>query len=42
VIVNNVLPTKSLRTGDDVKAQQTGQILDELAARYRSLPFKVQ
>jgi hypothetical protein len=42
VIVNNVLPTKSIRTGEDVKAQGTGQTLDELSARYRRLPFKVQ
>jgi len=42
VIVDNVLPTRTIRTGDDVKAQETGRILDELAARYLSLPFRVQ
>ena len=42
VIVNNVLPTRSIRTGDDIKAQATGEILDHLASRYRGLPFKVQ
>ena len=42
VIVNNVLPAKTIRTGEDVKAQATGEILDHLAARYRGLPFKLQ
>lgn len=42
VIVNNMLPAQTIRTGDEVKAQETGRILDELAARYRALPFRVQ
>lgn len=42
VIVNNVLPAKTIRTGEDVKAQATGAILDHLASRYRALPFKLQ
>ena len=42
LIVNNVLPARTIRTGDDVKAQATGAILDHLASRYRALPFKLQ
>ncbi len=42
VIVNHVLPARTIRTGEDVKAQATGEILDALAARYRGLPFKLQ
>lgn len=41
-VVNNFLPSRTIRTGDDVKAQQTGEILDAVAARYRALPLKLQ
>ena len=41
-LVNNFLPTKTITTGDTVKAQQTGQTLNDLAARYQGLPFKLQ
>ncbi len=41
-LVNNFLPARSIQTGEDVKAQSTGAILDDLAARYRALPFKLQ
>ncbi|HWA09989.1 MAG TPA: hypothetical protein VG838_11110 [Opitutaceae bacterium] len=41
-VVNNFLPARTIRTGDDVKAQQTSQILGDLTARYQGLPFKLQ
>ncbi|MCW5549923.1 MAG: hypothetical protein KIT44_13250 [Opitutaceae bacterium] len=42
VLVNNVLPARSILTGDDLKGQATGRILDEMAARYRALPPRLQ
>lgn len=41
-VVNNFLPGKTIRTGEDVTAQQTGEILDALVARYNRLAFKLQ
>jgi len=41
-LVTNVLPARSIRTGEDIKAQETGRILDDMVARYRALPFKLQ
>lgn len=41
-LVTNVLPARSIRTGDDIKAQETGRILDDMVARYRALPFRLQ
>ena len=41
-VVNNFLPSHTIRTGENVKVQQTGQIFDELSARYRGLPLKLQ
>ena len=41
-IVNNFLPAKTLTTGDDVRAQHTADLLNELGARVRALPFKLQ
>ena len=41
-LVTNFLPARTIKTGDDVKAQQTSQILNELVARYQGLPFKLQ
>lgn len=41
-LVNNFLPSKTIATGDDVKAQQTSQILNDVTARYQGLPFKLQ
>jgi X-X-X-Leu-X-X-Gly heptad repeat protein len=40
-IVNNFLPARSLTLGDTA-AQGTGKLIDDLAARYRSLPFRLQ
>jgi hypothetical protein len=42
VLVTNVLPARSIRTGVDIKAQETSRILDDMVARYRALPFKLQ
>jgi hypothetical protein len=41
-LVNNFLPGKKVRTGDDIKSQQTSQIFDQLAARHQALPLKLQ
>lgn len=41
-IVNNFLPARTIRTGEDVGDQNTGAILNELALRVRSLPLKMQ
>ncbi|MDB6167861.1 MAG: hypothetical protein JWM88_725 [Verrucomicrobia bacterium] len=41
-VVNNFLPNKTIRTGDDVSAQHTGELLNALAARKMSLPVKLQ
>jgi hypothetical protein len=42
VIVNNFLPAKTITTGDDVAAQQTGQILNTLIARLGNMPYRLQ
>ncbi len=41
-LVNNFLAAKTIKTGTDVKAQTTSQTLNDLAARYQGLPFKLQ
>jgi len=41
-VVNNFLPAKTIQTGEDTKAQQTGDTLNALVARYNALPFKLQ
>lgn len=41
-VVNNFLPSRSLKTGDDIMAQETGTILDAMVSRYRSLPLRLQ
>lgn len=41
-VVSNFLPTKTLATGDNVAAQKTSSVLNELGARVRSLPLKLQ
>ena len=41
-LVNNFLPSKTITTGDNVKAQQTSQILNDVIARFQGLPFKLQ
>ena len=41
-VIRNFTPAKTIRTGDDVKSQNTGQMLDELSARYSALPLDLQ
>jgi len=41
-LVNNFLPTKTLATGDDVAPQHTATLFNELAARIRGMPLKLQ
>jgi hypothetical protein len=41
-IVNNFLPVKTIATGDNVAAQQTGEILNLLIARVGNLPYRLQ
>lgn len=41
-LLKDFTPLKSIRTGDDILAQQTGALLDELGARVRALPLTLQ
>jgi hypothetical protein len=41
-LVGNFTPAAVIHTGDDTAAQQTGQLLDSLAARIRALPLALQ
>jgi hypothetical protein len=41
-VIRNFTPLRTIKTGDDVKSQNTSQILDELSARYRNLPLNLQ
>jgi len=41
-VIRDFSVSKSIKTGDDVKAQNTAQIFDELSARYRALPLDLQ
>jgi uncharacterized coiled-coil DUF342 family protein len=41
-IVNNFLPAKTIETGDDLSAQNTGEILNGFEARLQNLPFRLQ
>ena len=41
-VVNNFLPNKAIRLGDNVTSQHTGEMLNALAARKLSLPMKLQ
>ncbi|MCF7688615.1 MAG: hypothetical protein K9M98_00965 [Cephaloticoccus sp.] len=41
-MVTNFLPSRSLKTGDDITGQETGTSLDAMVTRYRSLPLKLQ
>lgn len=42
VLINNFLPAKTIRTGDNVVDQHTGATLDELYARLLRRPYKLQ
>jgi hypothetical protein len=41
-VVNNFLPTKTIRTGDDVTSQHPADVFNALNARKLSLPLKLQ
>jgi hypothetical protein len=41
-VVNNFLPARKIPTGDNLAGQQTSTVLNELSARVRSLPLKLQ
>ncbi len=41
-VVNNFLPARTLPTGNDIRAQDPAALLNELGARVRSLPLKLQ
>jgi hypothetical protein len=41
-VVNNFLPSRKLETGNDVSAQKSSTVLNDLGARIRSLPLKLQ
>jgi hypothetical protein len=40
-IVSSFSPARSLTLGDTT-AQGTGKLIDDMGARYRSLPFRLQ
>jgi X-X-X-Leu-X-X-Gly heptad repeat protein len=42
VLINNFLPTKTIRTGENITDQRTGTTIDELYARLLSRPYKLQ
>jgi len=42
VLINNFLPAKTIRTGDNIVEQHTGPTFDELYARLLRRPFKLQ
>jgi hypothetical protein len=42
VVINNFLPARTLRTGDDEAGQKTSVTLNALTARVRALPMKLQ
>ena len=42
VVIRDFTVSRSIKTGDDVKSQNTSQIFDELSARYRNLPLNLQ
>jgi X-X-X-Leu-X-X-Gly heptad repeat protein len=41
-LLKNFTPTKTIRTGDDIAAQQTGPLLEGLNARVLAMPAKLQ
>ena len=41
-LLKDFTPLRTIRTGDDILAQQTGPLLDALGARVRALPDKLQ
>ena len=41
-VINNFLPSKTIRTGENTTDQNTSDILNEMAMRVRALPFRMQ
>ena len=41
-VLKNIAPSKTIRTGTDVRAQSTGAMFEDMIARVRSLPVKMQ
>ena len=41
-LVTNFLPSRSIKTGDDLAKAGIGTALDDVSARYRALPFRLQ
>lgn len=41
-LLKNFTAAKSIRTGTDIRSQSTGALFDELTARVRALPLKLQ
>mgnify|MGYP001544585985 CR=1 FL=1 len=41
-VLKDFTPLQTLRTGDDILAQHTGQMIDRLSARVLALPLKLQ
>ncbi len=42
VVVNNFLPSRTIKTGENITDQKTGKIFDHLVARWRALPLRLQ
>jgi len=42
LLINNFLPAKTIRTGDNIVAQRTGSTFEELFSRLLRRPFKMQ
>ena len=41
-VLKNFAASKTIRTGTDIRNQSTGALFDELIARMRSMPVKLQ
>ena len=41
-VLKNFAPAKTIRTGSDIRNQATGALFDELIARVRAMPLKLQ
>jgi len=41
-LIKDFSPARSIRTGDSTASEQTGQILDDLGSRIKSMPDDLQ
>ena len=41
-VIDNFLPARTIRTGDDTRDEHTGEIQAEMAARLLRLPLRLQ